>query len=281
MGSHNASTKEPFESIEIAKRELSIPTETTSSSSPPPAVSARSIRTRANDCDTQPPIASQASANSGGSKRVVAKGELMVLNSDSDNESIESLDWGEPKKVLKATNMVSRSKRTTSDYGEDELRRPQKQMKSGKKSLTKVVETAQRNMELEQRIKEHKADLEKLLPMPASRGIAINEQTVGQVVEESDEESGKAQRLLQAMQRTKATQTDSFFHFFVESTDSMPQRSVFPIGSLPNHRWIANFQRGLVLIFCNYLLIRARIKLQRPVIFDWVCSSCVSTARAT
>ncbi|KAL6710874.1 hypothetical protein ACN47E_007931 [Coniothyrium glycines] len=215
--------------------------------SPPPArvdpssPSTISMNTRATDYDAQPPIASQVSAHSGGSKRVVSNGEQVVLNSDSDTESIQSLDWGEPKQPTKLTNTVTRSKRMTYD-DEEALRRPQKHRNTGKQALAVVIETAQRSIELEDRIRERKADLEKIVQVPVGVGISINEETLGQVVTDDEDDSGKAHRLLQAMQRTRAVSTQSSFHFFGDDLKAAHIRSKFPVNALPSHRWVTTFE---------------------------------------
>lgn len=226
-------------------------------SPPSPPTTAASWKIYASDRDTQPLVASQNSANSGGSKRIVSKGEEIVRDSDSDDDSILSLDWGEPKKTPDEARSVTRTKRTSNEE-EDGLRRPQKQSKSGKNSLATVVETAQRNIRLEERIKEHKADLEKPAEEPSCSEITLNVETLGQVVEEVDEEPEKAHRLLQAIQRTRATHTDSCFYFFDRSTCRSHERSPFPVDTLPKHRWVANFEGVPHRIFYGAVLTTFR-----------------------
>jgi hypothetical protein len=201
------------------------------------------MRTRAIDYDALPPVASQTSANSGESKRVVSNGEQVVLNSDSDTESLASLNWGESKKTTRIATSTTHSKRT-SDDDEEALRRPQKQARNGKRTLTVVVETAQRNQELEQRIKEHKADLEKSFEEPVVTRLAINEESLGQVIEDEGE-PGKAQRLFQAIQRTDVRRTDRSYYFFGNTPKSARTRSKIPVNSLAAHSWVSIFQGTL------------------------------------
>ena len=194
------------------------------------------------NAENQPPPTSQTSANSGVSKRVVSStGEQVVLNSDSDNDSLPELDWGEPVPAWRPATPASRPKRTFQDVGEDELQKPQKKLK-GKESdlLARVV---QEHAETERLILEHKAGLETELDDSAKSAFVFNEEALGQVVHDEDDPD-KAHRLYLAMQRTNATQTEHVFHFFQDMSDSIAVQPRFPLQSLPEHRWASSF-RGI------------------------------------
>jgi hypothetical protein len=220
----------------------------TSSEAPnntPPATHAdRSSVPPASTTNTEnlPPPTSQTSANSGVSKRVVSSnGEQVVLNSDSDNDSLPELDWGEPVPAWKPATPATRPKRTfqdEGDEGDDELRKPQKKTKSKESDL--LAQTVQEHAETERLIREHKAALESELEDSAP-AFVFNEDALGQVVQD-EHDPDKAHRLYLAMQRTNATQTEYVFHFSQDMSDSSVVQSRFPSHSLPKHRWTSNFQ---------------------------------------
>lgn len=205
--------------------------------------------TRAASDEAGPPQPSQNSANSGASKRIVSNGEQVVLNSDSDTDSLPDLDWGEPKISSKMSTTTTRSKRPL-EQNDNDLRRPVKKEKSNKRSFSLLVETAHRSMETERRIIEHKAELNKSFEEPTKANITINEDVLGQVVQDDDDDPEKAHRLFLAMQRTNATQLESVFYFFEDTTGAMPAQSKFPSSSLPKHRWASNFE-GVFAVSCR------------------------------
>ncbi|RYO55030.1 hypothetical protein AA0116_g9708 [Alternaria tenuissima] len=213
-------------------------------SSSNPSVSIAPSTTRAASADAPPFNPSQTSANSGTSRRIESNGQQMVLNSDSDDDSLPDLDFGIPVTKVKAltTMTTTRSKRTSEDQV-DGLRKPVKKAKGDRINFSALVQTAQKNRETERQILEHKTALETPLEIPVNASITINEETLGQVVDDDDDPE-KAHRLFQAMQRTNATQLESTFHFFKDNSDSnsIPMRAAFPIRSLPNHRWVSNFE---------------------------------------
>ncbi len=190
--------------------------------------------------EAPPLIPSQTSAASAASRRIVSKGEQVVLNSDSDSDSLPDLDWGEPKTSFKTTVTSTRLKRT-SEHEHDVLRKPEKKGRTNKQSFTKLVQRAQQNIEMEQRIKEHKADLEKALEEPTKSNIMINEDMLGQIVQADDDDPEKTHRLLLAMQRTNATQVESVFYFFGDTSDSIRVQPKFPRHCLPKQQWAYNF----------------------------------------
>ncbi|KAF1939149.1 hypothetical protein EJ02DRAFT_265217 [Clathrospora elynae] len=201
------------------------------------------MRTTSPDAPSLNP--SQTSANSGPSRRVVSNGEQVVLNSDSDTDSLPDLDFGEatikPKRSTTATTTTC-LKRTPEEehYG---IRQP---IKKRRTNFDALVATAQKNMEAERRIREQKAELDKPLDKSLEEAttvnITINEETLGQFLQDHDDDPEKARRLFQAMQRTNATQMETTFHIFQDTSDSMPVPTNFPINSLPKHRWVANFE---------------------------------------
>jgi hypothetical protein len=190
--------------------------------------------------DAQPPPASQTSVNSGASKRVISNGEQVVLNSDSDDDSLPELDWGPLTANVKTAVPITRSKRTTTDVDDDGLRKPERRTKSKKLPFDHVVETAQKNKELERIIAEHKADLAKKVEEAPASDFVLDEDTLGQAVQDDDPE--QAHRLLLAMKRTNATHVESVFHFFNEPPGRRPVKSKFPVNCLPAHRWTSSFR---------------------------------------
>lgn len=227
---------------------------------------------RAPSVEAHPPGASQTSAYSGASKRIVANGEHVVLNSDSDDDSLPDLDWGEPTTssklttTAKETTITTRSKRISDDENEDEgLRRPTKKVKSGKRSLNALVESAQRNAETERRIREHKADLERSSEEPTTNDI-IDESVLGQVAQNGDDDPEQAHRLFLAMQRTNATQMESAFYFFEDISDSIPVQTRFPASSLPKSRWASNFE-GVYLRLGHCILLTCIDSVRRDQAF--------------
>lgn len=173
-----------------------------------------------------------------------------MLNSDSDDDSLPDLDFGIPTPKAKpaptttatttTTTITTRSKRMV-DHDDDGLRKPTKKPKDDKRKFHSLVQTAQKNLETERRIQEHKAALEEAEEVPVTKRTNVDEEVLGQVVQDGDDPE-KARRLFQAMQRTNATQMEPTFHFFEETTDTIPVRNKFPINCLPRHRWSSNFQ---------------------------------------
>jgi hypothetical protein len=187
-----------------------------------------------------PPAASQTSAHSGASKRVVSNGKQVVLNSDSDSDSLPELDFGELKPRLKTVAPTTHPKRTT-EYDGDGLRKPERRVKSKKSQFDHVVETAQKGRELERIISEHKANLEDNLEEAQAADFVFDEDVLGQAIQDEDN-TDTAHRLFLAMQRTNATRVESVFHFFKDNSALPAVRSKFPANSLPEHRWTTSFR---------------------------------------
>jgi hypothetical protein len=170
----------------------------------------------------------------------VSNGEQVVLNSDSDDDSLPELDWGPLTTNAKTTVPITRSKRTTTDVDDDGLRKPERRTKSKKLPFDHVVETAQKNKELERVIAEHKADLAKQVEEEPAPAFVLNEDVLGKAVQDEDPE--QAHRLFLAMQRTNATHKESVFHLFDETPSQRPVKTRFPAGCLPDHRWTSSFR---------------------------------------
>jgi hypothetical protein len=196
-----------------------------------------------------PPTASQTSAHSGAgaSKRVVSNGKQVVLNSDSDSDSLPDLDFGGLTTSFKTVAPITRPKRTT-EYDDDGLRKPERRVKSKKSQFDHVVETAQRGRELERIISEHKANLEDNLEEAPAVDFVFDENVLGQAIHDEDD-TDTAHRLFLAMQRTNATHIESVFHFFNDNSDLPAVRSNFPANSLPEHHWTTSF-RGKIKSRC-------------------------------
>jgi hypothetical protein len=166
----------------------------------------------------------------------------MVLNSDSDSDSdlLGDLDFGLPTPKLKIPTYSGRSSRRLG-LDEPELRRPPREgKKNSKRPFSQLMETAQKNLDVEREIQEHKAYLEKADVEPAAVAKTLNEDTLKQAFHD-DNDDDKANRLYKAMQRTNEVQAQTAFHFFEEvpkSTSAMP----FPQKSLPDHGWTACFE---------------------------------------
>ncbi|KAI4625694.1 hypothetical protein J4E80_002827 [Alternaria sp. BMP 0032] len=194
---------------------------------------------RAASADAPPFNPSQTSANSGASKRTTSNGQQVVL--DSDDDSLPDLDFGLPTPKVKTivTTTTKRSKRMSEDQ-ENGLQKPAKKAKDNKNKFDVLVKTAHKNLETERQIKEHSALLDQSLGEHADTDLALNEELLGQAVDDDDDPE-KAHRLLQAMQRTNATQMESVYHFFQDDSDSIQAQPKFPISSLPKHGWASIF----------------------------------------
>jgi len=219
-----------------------------------PKVTQSSATCKAPDSLTDPPPfnPSQTSAPSAASRRITADGQQVVLNSDSDDASDDSLldvDFGlaAPNANAKTTpkpksaTITTRSKRTSEDQ-DDGFRKPEKKSKGDKRKFDTFLQTVQQKLETEQRIKEHKAALEEADEELVNNAIAITEDTLGQVVQDDDDDPDKAHRLFLAMQRTSAMQMQSTFHFFGHPSHPTPVLSKFPVRSLPQQRWASNLK---------------------------------------
>ncbi|CAI6264720.1 unnamed protein product [Periconia digitata] len=199
----------------------------TSSSSTNPSRGTTSEKTSFN--------ASQSSILSGStSKRVISNGEQVVLNSDSDSDSLPDLTWNlpstdsidvyVPKPIFKAH--------------ESDLRKPPEKKKDDR-AFMEFLHNAQKDVQSERQIAEAKADLEKpVAEEPPSSRLDISEETFASLAHDSDDPE-KAKKLLSAMQRTNAFHAESVFHFWRKH---QAHCSPFPKDCLPNHQWASVFQ---------------------------------------
>lgn len=205
--------------------------------------------------------ASQTSAHSGASKRIVSNGEQVVLNSDSDSDSLPDIDWGLPTPKVEVPAYATRSK-PTPRHDDDGLRKPPpKKIAGTKRPFHLLVETALENMDVEREIAEHKADLESLNNAPTISTIAINKDMLKRVVgddgdEDDDEGADRARRLYAAMQRTSDVKVNVAYHFFEHVSAAVQPR--FPLHSLPEHGWAASFE-GVCPVCVSILTNTARI----------------------
>ena len=206
---------------------------------------------RAASADAPPFNPSQTSANSGTSKRTTSNGQQVVL--DSDDDSLPDLDFGLPTPKVKTivTTTTTRSKRMSEDQ-ENGLQKPAKKAKDNKDKFDVLVKTAHKNLETERQIKEHSALLDQSLKEHADATLALNEELLGQAVDDDDDPE-KAHRLLQAMQRTNATQMESVYRFFQDDSDSIQAQPKFPLSSLPKHGWASIFKGGIVTITIGWI----------------------------
>jgi len=94
-------------------------------------------------------------------------------------------------------------------------------------------------MEVEQLIETHKAGLAHDEEEVAQ--FVFNEDTLGQAIQNADDPE-QAHRLFLAMQRINAVQTESVFHFFRDTSDSIAVQPKFPANCLPQHRWTSSFR---------------------------------------
>lgn len=195
--------------------------------------------------ETLPPTTSQTSANSRASKRVVSNGKEAVLNSDSDSDFLEELDFktGPPvPKLPKLPTHTGRTTRRTALEDEPELRRPPKAARNnGKRSFNQLMETAQKNLDTERKIQERKAELVKVEEDEerASATKDLTKDTLKEAIQAGDD-SDQADRLYTAMRRTNEVRALTAYHFF-EDTPNLPPIPPFPKTSLPDHGWAACF----------------------------------------
>lgn len=163
-----------------------------------------------------------------------------MLNSDSDSDSMGELDFGLPASQPKIPTHTGRSTRRTG-FEEPELRRPPKSnRKNGKRPFSQLLETAQKSLDTERQIQEHKAALEKAEEQVAPVASALDKNALKQAIRD-DTDPDQADRLLKAMQRTNEVQAQTTYHFF-EDTHGGSSLLPFPQRSLPDHSWTACFE---------------------------------------
>lgn len=234
--------------------------------------------TKATSPDALPPEASQNSANSGASKRIVSNGEQIVLNSDSDDDSLPDLDWGAAIKTTKEPTRAVRSTRITAydDDDDDELRRPGPKPRSKKRTFDHVFESALKNKEVEQLVETHKASLAQ--EEEETTRFVFDEKALGHVIQNEDDPE-QTHRLFLAMQRTGAVQEENVFHFFQDTSDSVAVQSRFPASCLPRGHWTSSFRGAYdaILITVSTLMC-PRCVHTRPGFPQWLRASGVQAA---
>lgn len=194
--------------------------------------------------DSGPPAPSQSSTNSGASKRVISNGQDVVLNSDSDSDSLPDLDFGEPKKhVVRVHTPIGRPKRILGRDADDDLRKPVTKVNPNKRSFNRLIETAESNLATERRIQEHKATFVKVEQSPRKAVITLDESLLSQAVDDDEDAEEKARRLLLAIQRTNAAQTEELYHFFGDTRRAKRTQRPFPAMNAKPVVWNSIFRR--------------------------------------
>lgn len=230
-----------------------------------------------------PPVPnSQSSINSAASKKAVQHGKSVVLNSDSESdlEGYE-LDWGIPSTKMpvetRAQALANSPPSKSSLYLQQNRAnrwKPPVTTNSSKAALSKLVEQAKRGAEMDRQVAEWKAMLEKPLETTVDAHAAIGQDLVVNIVGD-DEEGGRSKRLLLAMQRTNATDTDGGFHFLKKVAKQPSRRSPsFPTSSLPNSGLRACFKgslRDAVMLFPSLTWYRSLVC--RTGFRDRLCSN--------
>lgn len=126
------------------------------------------------------------------------------------------------------------------------LRRPSNIHKVTKPSLSRLVQAAKKDAEIEQKIAAAKLELDKKQEMSIMPALTLNEESLAGVIKD-DEEGDKAQRLYLAMQRTQALDLDTVFHFINDKPNALSShKSQLPLESLPKHAWTTNFKDSLM-----------------------------------
>ncbi|KAL5389884.1 hypothetical protein PMIN02_007205 [Paraphaeosphaeria minitans] len=178
------------------------------------------------------PSLPQSSGNSTNtSKRTFSGGEPVVLNSDSDSDSLIDLEdllnykLAKPKAVTKAATVWGRE-----DSEAHALPQPHNRKKDNQ-AFKRLVQAAKRNAQKEQEIVQAQAELDKPLRQDSpEHGLKMSENKVADVVHGGDDPE-KAKKLYLAMQRTNAFQVDCVFHFFNQEPDYFEKP--FPIENIP------------------------------------------------
>ncbi|KAF2446967.1 hypothetical protein P171DRAFT_242498 [Karstenula rhodostoma CBS 690.94] len=197
----------------------------------PSPTAPRGIATYDGTAEHGMPTLPQSSGNStNASKRTFSGGIPVVLNSDSDTDSLtdleDLLDYqpAKPKAVTRAATVWTRK-----DPKALALPQPPKR-KNDDQAFKRLVQAARRNAQMEREIAEAQAELDRPLRQePTRRGLEISEKMVADAVHGEDDPD-KAKRLYLAMQRTNAFQVDCAFHFFNQEPDGLEKP--FPIESI-------------------------------------------------
>ncbi|KAF2787793.1 hypothetical protein K505DRAFT_421552 [Melanomma pulvis-pyrius CBS 109.77] len=212
-----------------------------------PPTTGTQTQTQIIDVDNNPPDTSQSSANSHGTKRVVSKGELVVLNSDSDTDSdgLIELELDQQKTSNRSPYIGAISGTTRSlpyiELQENGLRRPTDNHKRPKPSLHRFAQDALEREETARRVAGWRSELDKPIEETLPSEFVMNEDALAGAIDDDDGDTAK--RIYRAMQRTNAHDANCVFHIFNEEVNSSShQESPFPIECLPRHRWASRFE---------------------------------------
>lgn len=189
---------------------------------------------------SRPPHSSGNSTNT--SKRVFSDGQPVVLNSDSDSDSLSDLDeilLG-PSFKPKASTMVPLN--ASKNGG---LRKPPKRPRDDG-AFKRLVQAAHKNAETDRHIAEVQETLDKPTEETLESNLQINEDLIANTVHDDDDPE-KAKRLYAAMQRTNALHVDCVFHLFGQGSDRKRNNVSFPMKSLPQHAWTSSFEGEVIL----------------------------------
>jgi hypothetical protein len=208
----------------------------------PSPTAPRDIATYDGTAERGTPGLPQSSGNStNASKRTFSEGRQVVLNSDSDSDSLPDLDDLLDNHLTAKTKAAARTApvRKREEPKAHRLPPPPKRLKDDK-AFKRLVQAAQRNAQMEQEIAEAQAELDKPLREDSpERDPRISEKMVADAVHGEDDPD-KAKKLYLAMQRTNAFRVDCVFHFFNRQPDDLDQP--FPLETLEPLHMVSTFQ---------------------------------------
>jgi hypothetical protein len=197
------------------------------------------------DRGSVPPVTSQSSTSSTGTKRIVSNGKPVVLNSDSDTDSDDLLEL-DMDLIIKAPRPTAVMPRTTRfapyiELQENGLRKPSDKHKRPKSSLREFVQSVVEKDESERVTAEAKAELDRPVEeMPPLEFEMTEEAVAEQIGDDGDGE--RAKRIFRAIKRTDALENNCVYHLFKEQMESSSdQEPPFPIACLPEQGWAARF----------------------------------------
>lgn len=175
----------------------------------------------------------QSSGNStNASKRTFSGGKPVVLNSDSDTDSLTDLEDlmdckpTKPKTVASPPTLWDNEDEYSKTHA---LPQPPKRKKDDQ-AFKRLVQAAQRNAQREQEIAQAQAELDKpILQEPNAHVLEISENMVADAVYDEDDPD-KAKKLYLAMQRTNAFSADRVFRFF--NQEPISAEKPFPVASI-------------------------------------------------
>jgi hypothetical protein len=185
----------------------------------------------------------------------------VVLNSDSDSDSLPDLDDLLDSQLVAKTRAATRTApvRNKEEPKAHGLPPPSKRSKDDK-AFKRLVQAAQRHAQMEQEIAEAQAELDKPLREDSpERDPIISEKMVADAVNGEDDPD-KAKKLYLAMQRTSAFQVDCVFHFFNQEPDH--SQKPFPIERLEPFHMVSTFQGKILLPVRTHELIMSKMSFR-------------------